>query len=240
MSKVALIVHVYYEDVWLKIRNHIIENALFNYFDIYITSTKECKSWLEESLKNLKCVQSISYFENKGKDIYPFLKIVQEVVKKHKYFCKIHTKKKEVSDIAWNASSTSLFLKSHAIERIRRNFESGFDIGLIGFVNHYENIADKMFENKEMMVSILNETYGYQKKDFNQNHFFAGSVFWGRSEIVADFAKRFFQTNLDFQSIDEIDGMLEHALERVLGILPEIYGCKTLLMVNSNIFIEKE
>lgn len=240
MNKMALIIHVYHEDVWLKIKNHIIENSLFKYFDIYITSAKECQPWLENSLDNLENVQSVTYFENKGKDIYPFLKIVQEVVKKNKFFCKIHTKKKEINHVVWNGSSTGHFLNEKSIKMLRKKIGSGFNIGAIGFINHYENVSDKIFENKKMMESILYKTYGYQGINLNKNHFFAGSVFGGQSAIFADFAERFFQAKLDFQSIDKIDGMLEHAVERVIGILPEIYGCKTLLMVNSDFVIESE
>ena len=85
----AVVVHLYYAEMWNDISKKI-ENIPAP-VDIFITAPIENKTAIE--LLDTKGAQ-IFYFENRGRDVRPFLKLLQSgVLDSYKLACKIHTKK---------------------------------------------------------------------------------------------------------------------------------------------------
>jgi hypothetical protein len=93
-SVVAIQVHLYYIDLISEIVNKT-NNIPFN-FDLFISTNSLIKkdNINEYILNNSKASKvEIQIFENKGRDVMPFLIQMKNKVKKYKYICHIHTKK---------------------------------------------------------------------------------------------------------------------------------------------------
>lgn len=238
-KKSALIIHVFYKNVWEKIQNFISVNNLDRYFDIFITTPKECEEWVRGTLGKMKGVKEIHAFDNKGKDIYPFLEIIKEISNNYSTFCKIHTKKEESDILKWRSSSLACVLGSDKlIENIQSSFGSCPDLGMIGSMSYYYDLREKMYKNKKNFNEVISIIYGDAVNGVYESGFFGGTVFWGRSDIFSDFSKRFSSFGLSFVAEEKNDGMLEHAVERVFGVLPKIYGCETRVIVNNFMIVK--
>ncbi|MGU3628812.1 rhamnan synthesis F family protein [Comamonas sp. C24C] len=237
-KKSALVVHVFYEAIWEKILDYFIYNNLEKYFDIFITTPTVCSEWVKKSVIGKNYVKSVHVFENKGKDILPFLNVIGEISENYSEFCKIHTKKGEDQPSRWRASSAAQILgSSELIHKIQLDFRARPDLGMIGASARYFDLEEKMYKNKENFEKVVSAVYGETTNEIEDMGFFGGTVFWGDAQIFSDFSKRFLSKDFEFIENDEKDGMLEHAIERVFGILPKIYGCETRLVVNNSVIL---
>ena len=90
---IAKQIHVFYEKMLPRIINRI-NNIPFNY-DLYIsTVSQEKKEIIETYLKDQDVNKyEIKTYENKGSDVYPFIRQMRTKYKKYKYICHLHTKK---------------------------------------------------------------------------------------------------------------------------------------------------
>jgi len=124
----ALVWHLYHIDMFEEMNKEM--QACVEYFDIYISINHEC------SLDDIKKVLSvypyanIFMFENRGRDILPFLKIFQ-IIQKLGYdsLCKIHTKKSVHRDdgLDWGkVLRTRLFNNK---DKILNSFQNDANIG---------------------------------------------------------------------------------------------------------------
>ena len=86
--------HVYYTDLTGEIINKT--NNIPVPFDLYITTnSKYKKTIIENYVKTYSNANKyeILIFDNKGRDVIPFLIQIKNVISKYKYLCHIHTKK---------------------------------------------------------------------------------------------------------------------------------------------------
>ena len=95
INKIAIQAHVYYEDLIGEIINKT--NNIPVKFDLYITTTslekfKLIKKYVKKFSKSYKFY--IKIVKNKGRDVLPLLIQMKNNIKKYKYICHIHSKKK--------------------------------------------------------------------------------------------------------------------------------------------------
>ena len=189
---VAIQAHIYYEDLINEIVNKT--NNIPVKFDLYISTDNSQKM---EYIKNFTNRYSkannliIKIFENKGRDILPFLIQFRAVVYKYKYFCHIHSKitlqNKEVGRKWRIYLYENLLGSSEVISEILSDFENNYKLGLIYPENYYEVVKDTMDVDiliKKSMNFLLDKLFpGYiiANKYFD---FPAGDMFWARSEAV--------------------------------------------------------
>ena len=90
---IAIQIHVFYEEILPRIINKI-NNIPFKY-DLYIsTISKDKKDSIEKCLQKSNASKyEIKIYENKGRDVYPFLRQMKSHYKNYKYICHLHTKK---------------------------------------------------------------------------------------------------------------------------------------------------
>jgi hypothetical protein len=189
---VAIQAHIYYEDLINEIVNKT--NNIPVKFDLYITTDNSQKmQYIQNYTKRYSKANNIiiNIYENRGRDILPFLIQFGEVIDKYKYFCHIHSKKtlaeKEYGRKWRIYLYENLLGSSEIISEILSDFEINDKLGFIYPENFYECVKYTMNTEifiKESMNYLLNRLFpGYiiGNKYFD---FPAGDMFWARSEAV--------------------------------------------------------
>ena len=190
--KVAVHAHIFYKDLL----NEIIKktNNIPIKFDLYIsTDTKQkmklIKNYAEIYSKANKI--SIKIFENKGRDILPFLIQMGEVIDKYKYLCHIHSKKALYSPKLgkkWRIYLLNNLLgTTEVISEILSDFENYDKLGFIFPENYYKILKYTMFvrsKDKERMKYLFTKIFpGYKFLD-KYFDFPAGDMFWARTKAI--------------------------------------------------------
>lgn len=232
---IAIQVHIYYEDLIEEIIDKT-NNIPFKY-DLYISTTSLMKKEIiEKNVKNYsKCrFYEIKIFENKGRDILPFLIQMKNKVKKYKYICHIHTKKSQHNVILgenWrNYLYQNLLGNKRIISEIISDFENNEKIGfifpdafyeIIKSIDNYDNIIHYN-SNKKDMNFILNKIFpGFEIN--NKINFPFGNMFWARVNAIHQiFYLRFYK--IFPYELNQLNDTIMHAIERIWLYLVKLNG----------------
>ena len=219
--KVAIQIHIFYEDLIMDIINKT--NNIPVKFDLYITITSpEIKSRLENYIK---IYSKTNYFEiliveNKGRDVLPFLKQIKTKFKYYKYLCHIHTKKSltapELGNLWRNYLYNNLLGNTNIVSEILYEFENNEKLGFM-FPETYFGIIQQFYlltEGTKNWMNFLATKLFSNYKVGELSNFPAGNMFWARivaiSQIFSyDFSKYFPEED------DQTNDTIMHAIERI-------------------------
>ena len=136
-SKIAIQAHIYYEYLIFDIINKI--NNMPVKFDLFISTTS-----IDMKDKIIKCINNsklnlnyleVDIYQNKGRDVLPFLIQLKKKIKNYKYICHLHTKRSSINPnigISWrNYLYNNLLGNQNIIKEILWNFENQKKIGII-------------------------------------------------------------------------------------------------------------
>ena len=227
--------HLFYYDLLDEIINKT--NNIPTKFDLFITITSlNNRIFIENYIKNYSLANNyeIMIVENKGRDVYPFLKQLKSVFKNYKYVCHIHTKKTKIIIIPnlgqlWRKYIFNNLLGSkEIISEILSNFENFKKLGFI-FPETYHEVYlafGKQLNNKDRyyMDIILKRLFPKNKfKVGTMIDFPEGNMFWAKiSSIYQIF-------NTDFDDIipeekGQRDGTILHGIERIWIFIVKVNG----------------
>ena len=201
--KIAVQVHLYYEDLIHEIINKT--NNIPVKFDLYLTITSETfYNSLEILIKKYSNANKfeILIVENKGRDVLPFLNQMKAKYKKYKYICHIHSKKSETTPelgLLWRKYLyDNLLGNSKIVSEILYDFENNKKLGFMfpetfyGIIKFFYSYTNELKERIEFLSSNLFTDYKISDKiDFP-----AGNMFWAKVKaifqiFVYDFAKKY-------------------------------------------------
>lgn len=196
---------------------------------LVITVTGEKNKNFYKMIKSYENINlKILFFENEGYDVLPFLKVLSILPEKDFLLAKIHTKNiRDHVTLEWvEEGLKSILLSDVYVESVIRRFDSDKSLLMLGSKKLYKSTKKFMYANEEIftyMRSLLSN-----KKctiDMNTMGFFAGSIFWAKKSIFLEFCEQ--MRDLKFENSIQSsgsDGSIWHAVERIFGILPVIYG----------------
>lgn len=211
----ALIIHLYYIDLLETIYDEV--KNIKDIFDIYISITIDTKVEDIEKIKFLFPNANIFIFENRGRDVLPFLKILNKIYHlKYETTCKIHTKKsldRNNNGMEWGKRlRTELFDKSEFIIHKLLSNELNF---------YADEQSCKFFENPLFYFSKNNVEIFTKCLNIKFNKDFIvpiGTMFWCNTNKLYPLIN--FKEYKHF-SIEAgyLDNQLEHATEQLIGLL---------------------
>jgi len=208
-------------DVWQELSRYLEQLNLD--FDLYISMPQNTpdKSIIH-IFETFPDVQLYSV-ENRGRDVLPFLQILNIIgTSSYTYICKLHTKKSVEIDNgdAWRKLLYyDLIGSEDIIESIYAKFKQNEALALLTGKNLiFDGIQFDLGNNKN--VKVLCEQ---AKIPFHPNyHFAAGTMFWARSSIFTSLLPLLEDDTLDFEDENgQTDNTLAHAMERFFGLLCE-------------------
>ena len=241
---VAIHIHVYYEQLLNKTLKRI--NKIPIKYDLYIsTTTKEKKEFIEKYIEKSEKVTANKYeikiYENKGRDVYPFIRQMRNHYKEYKYICHLHTKRS--AHKLYLGSNWSEYLYNNLIGSKRIIFEILFDfeqnekLGFIFPEPYYELIKGVLdFNNLNIALHKKNENYmnDILKRIFHKYKvgekliFPIGDMFWAKTKAIY----QIFNVRLRFpEELGQTNETIMHAIERLWLYLVKLNGYlyKTIL-----------
>ncbi len=175
---------------------------------------------------------------NRGRDALPWVVTFADEIQKHTIFCHLHAKKSQHSDRLrdWRSFlEHSMFGSRHLINQILSLFLEDTSLGLV-YPPYFVLLPDRQpawGENRKQFAALYRRLASgpvpVKCPDFP-----AGSFFWARTSVL----KPLFDLGLTVEDFPaeagQVDGTLSHALERILGVLPDITGMtRACLAVNA-------
>jgi len=226
MYKIGVHAHIYHFDFLEEIFDSFLNFQSDVYFQLTISGVhnKERYKILQKYL-NLKNFD-IRFLENRGMDVYPFMKfLLNTKTKKFDYVLKLHTKKNDPRwDSLWRTFNFQhLAGNSEIISNHISFMQKNPCINMLGPSTFYKSAKKFMYLNYNSVnrfLSYLNQDDLELVSDWG---FFAGTMFWARPKIfdvLIDYISRF---NLSYENSNDLsssDGTFAHACERIFGLLP--------------------
>ena len=214
-SNVAVVLHLFYMDVWDEIRKEL-ENFT-EPFDLYVDVINTASLADLQRIKKDVPSARIFVFENRGRDILPFLKVLNLILPlQYKYICKIHSKKslhRGDGDKWRNHLIQSIMGSKERIEASKKALDK--DAGIVVAKGNRFSYKDWIGSNSDMVDQFGAKAGLEVPEDFM---FPAGSIFWCRPDIFIKMVK--FMKESDFVLEDgQLDGTIAHACERIVGLL---------------------
>ena len=227
-NSIAVVLHLHYGDLWSEF-----SEKLMNFpqeFDLFITLTR-ANCLLENQIESQFPGVHIHIVENRGRDIGPFFHLIRSAkLSGYELICKIHGKKTLSNGVEsplgmfWRRKCLLDLLGSeHQINKILEMFKENSQLGMVGpdtlrLPNKNYDINKSWSNNKIMSLGLI-DRLGVKVGDDDLD-FFAGSMFWCRGDVVKLF-ERLDLADGDFTEEQHQlpDGRIEHALERVFGLL---------------------
>ena len=230
-SKIAIQAHVYYENLIYEIVQKT--NNIPVKFDLFIsTDTKLKRDFINNYILNKSKANTIEIqiFDNKGRDVLPFLNQLQNQIKKYKYICHIHTKKSNHINFGedWrNYLFNNLLGNDKIISEILTEFERNTYLGIIFpeiyykvFIAYGKNILGA---NLKYMNSLISAVKPYLKISIKNLDFPMGNMFWAKVKAIYQIFKLSLNAQIPFEN-KQIDGTLMHGIERIWIYLVKING----------------
>lgn len=215
-SEVAIVLHLYYPNIWPEIE--VLLQQLDFEFDLFITIPKFCYSQVFEDVLRTFERASIFLMDNHGRDILPFMKLLQAgKLDTYKFVCKLHSKRSlhRADGNRWRGDLYEALIGStKSVLSIVKYFEEHEDIGIIGPSNYLFNEKSVYYfgSNQRRVADLIQRLGG---SDSEKYPFFAGSMFWFRPKALQGLLSLKLKPE-DFEREQaQIDGTLAHALERI-------------------------
>lgn len=211
----VIIIHLYYIDMLETIYDEIKE--IKDIFDVYISVIVDIKI---EDIKRIKILfpnANIFIFENRGRDVLPFLKILNKIYDlEYKTLCKVHSKKsldRNKNGLEWGKKlRIELFNNSEVIISKLSNNEIKFYADADSCKSFKEPFFCFCTENVKIIAKYLNiEFYD----DFIVP---IGTMFWCKTKFLSPLIKlqdyKYFSIEAGY-----LDNQLEHTIEQIIGLL---------------------
>lgn len=234
-SKIALIIHFYYEDCLQEIFEYA--SSMPEYADIYInTPHKELVNIIYSRFSSLPNNVLVKHIENRGRDVSSLLVGAADVVKNYDYVCFLHDKKVNQlkpgavgKSFAYKISEAALHNKVY-VENIISLFENNQYCGLLTNIpphngQYNDTIGNEWGPNFENTVE-LSQKLGLSVSIDKDKPPIAplGTVFWFRvSAMKKIFDKKWRYSDFPCEP-NAIDGTLLHAFERIYPFVVQDAG----------------
>ena len=227
-NKIAIQAHIFYTDL----AGNIIEelNKIPYKYDCYIsTDTKEKAEELIRKFKEKSLSKNIfvDVFENRGRDMFPFISQISKVIDKYDYICHIHSKKTLTNTVGddWRTYLfNNLFGSKENIQGIFEIFETT-NTGII-FPETFISMLPAVdwgsnFENARNLLTRMHVPIMLPKTHLI---FPVGNMFWAKTKAVKQIFKYCTDINDYAMEAGQVDGTFAHAIERLWAYLAEYNG----------------
>jgi lipopolysaccharide biosynthesis protein len=230
---IAVQAHIYYEEFINDIINKT--NNIPVKFDLYISTDSENKRYIiEEKIrkKSMAKYYQIKVYEKEGTDTVPFLLQSQQIIKRYKYICHLHTKKNnlEIFENFYQELLEYLFnnlLGSNLIiSEILNDFEKNDKLGFI-----FPETFHKVLLQYQVILTKKDKYYmNYLFKKLNTTimvgkhiEFPIGNMFWAKIQSIYQIFTYNLTNDIPKEN-NQIDRTIMHNIERIWLFLVKLNG----------------
>lgn len=220
MPKVAVLLYVYYPEKWSEIHDLLFQ--IKDSIDVFLAVCRDidCTHIIQECKQNF-CTKKVFVCENKGLDLYPFLKQLNTLnFKKYPYFLKLHTKKSLVDNtFEWSDCLLNSTIGTKEIFNQNLLLLENSEIGALCDQNFIITNNERTHKSAiEHLCNILDIDY----EKVSLGSYMAGSIFFGKTK---NFQEVYTKTRIQLiekllepaESCSQLTVSYTYALECVLG-----------------------
>ena len=215
-ARVAVIVHAFYIDLLGEISTYL--GSIPEPYDLYVTVCDarqliEVQSWSKE----LSSRVSISIVENRGRDVLPFLRVV-ESASLEGYVCvlKLHTKRSLYSETGsdWrNGLLAGLLPSRQQVGIVLDAFGAKVGLGLCAPMGYFLS-DDSYWGGNRQRVGSFAEKFGLAPAP-HELLFVAGTMFWFSPPALSELHRLMLSQVFEAEA-GQRDGTVAHAYERLV------------------------
>jgi lipopolysaccharide biosynthesis protein len=236
-SNVAVVLHLFYPELWPEFELFL--NQIQRPFDLWVTHCGLSNQILEQIYYAFPKAK-IKKVENRGRDIWPFLFLLNEgSLDDYDFICKIHSKKsthgsgtgESLLGSRWRRRALYDLLAFGRADLILRTFEDDPGLGLAGpralrLPNAHINLDSSWgsIKNRDK-ARRLALRMGVEMRDAELDYF-AGSMIWVRRTALEPLRQLNLQSHDFPEENGQLDGELQHAIERLFSYSTVVAGLK--------------
>jgi len=218
-DRIVVVVHAFYPELLPEIVDFL--NQWTIPARLIVTTVHDKLESVRQALSNLRMPLEIREFENRGRDILPFLKVAGELVNEgEQLVLKLHTKKslhRQDGDL-WRRDLLNKLAAHEKAEHALSAFNRNPSLALMAPAGHILSM-DTYWGSNADSVNYLCRRMGVESPDHEKALFPAGSMFYVRLDSI----RPLLDCHLDECEFEpergQVDGTLPHAIERVFGVL---------------------
>lgn len=187
---------------------------------IVITTANEREQQVRERVAQLGLDAEIEVFENRGRDILPFLHVANRLLDKGvTTILKLHTKRSthRQDGEVWRRELLDKLLAPERATRILAAFRDDATLGLVHAEGHLQPL-DYYWGANQANVDYLTRRLGIPSPQVERESFIAGSMFWLRPTALRSLLDAHLETAEFELETGQLDGTLAHAVERIFGL----------------------
>jgi lipopolysaccharide biosynthesis protein len=217
-ARPCAVVHVWYVDVLDEIAATLAATGID--WRVVITTAHERADAVRERLAALGLRAELAVFENRGRDILPFLHVANRLLDEGvQVVLKLHTKRSvhRQDGEQWRRELLDALASPERARALVSAFASDASLGLVAADGHVQPLAYYWGANKGS-VEYLATRLGLAEPDTERDHFIAGSMFWARLEALRPLLDAHL-SEWEFEAeAGQLDGTFAHAVERVFAL----------------------
>ena len=231
--KIAVVVHLYYLDLWAEISNTLLK--LPKNTTIFVTTT-ENQLTSACSFVHLDFPSAHVYgYPNRGRDLGPLLELMKvQRLEDFDLVLKIHGKKsphlttgkKDLGEF-WRKNFLNQLIPEWGIADVINFFDNHPYVGIAGPEAFLLSVGSSMYskDTSRWFSYLLQKLGSPEKTEFEL--FFAGTMFWARGSVFGALRTlNLQQSDIEIEN-GQTDGTLAHALERIFPVLAKSVGLRT-------------
>lgn len=212
------VVHVWYVDALDEMAAALAATGID--WRVVITTAHERADAVRERLAALGLHAELAVFENRGRDILPFLHVANRLLDEGvQVVLKLHTKRSthRRDGEQWRRELLDPLASPERARALVSAFEADASLGLVVADGHVQSLAYYWGANKDT-VEYLAVRLGLAEPDTGRDHFVAGSMFWARLEALRPLLDAHLG-EWEFEAgAGQLDGTFAHAVERVFAL----------------------
>lgn len=217
-ARIAVVVHVYYHDMWPEIAEAITEAGIDHDLFVTITHKGAATEALIAEIRETRPDARVAAMPNHGRDIFPFLHLVNSgLLDGYDAIAKIHTKKsphRQDGDLWRRHLIGGILPGSDSADLLDRFLADPNAAFWVADGQHFTG-AEWWGSNRQKVAQLL------RRVEIDANEFPlsfpAGSIYWLKPVIVAMLKGLRLGQDIFEPELGQTDGTLAHAVERALG-----------------------
>jgi lipopolysaccharide biosynthesis protein len=225
-ERLAVVVHVYYVDLLDECMGWLKDFSLPH--DVFVSVHEDKRAAVEERLVQQGIAATILTVENRGRDIAPFLRVLQTIdLSSYGRILKLHTKRsvQGLHGDVWRRSLLDALTDVKYLERASAIFAGDPTIGIVAPGEHLLSMSEFLGANAGAVARLAGRM-GITDLTGGADAFFAGSMFLARTKALLPLAALGFAAE-DFEPEEgQINGTLAHAIERAISYSAEAAGLR--------------
>jgi lipopolysaccharide biosynthesis protein len=226
-TRPCALVHVWYPDVLDEIAAALQATGID--WRLVITTAHEREAEVRKRVARLGLTAEIEVFENRGRDILPFLHVANRLLDEGvDVLLKLHTKRSthRRDGEQWRRELLDKLLSPERASAVLAAFREQPSLGIVHAEGHRQSLHDFRGGNQANVESLAIRL-GIQPLAAESATFVAGSMFWLRLGAARPLLDAHLSSAEFEAEAGQVDGTLAHAIERIFALSAAAAGFDT-------------